>query len=101
MAAVSRAERELKAYDSVFKALAHRSRRHVLSVLNGRGGEMTSSEIAARFSCSWPTTTRHLGVLRQAGLISVTRRGREQVYRLERERLTGVVAEWLGFFEED
>jgi catechol 2,3-dioxygenase-like lactoylglutathione lyase family enzyme len=42
---------------------------------------MTSGEIAEQFSTAWSTTTRHLAVLRDAGLVSVERRGRERVYR--------------------
>ena len=61
--------RELEEYDAVFSALAHATRRHVLLVLNARGGSMTAGEIAERFSCSWPTTSRHLKVLRDAGLV--------------------------------
>lgn len=60
---------------------------------------MSAGEIADRFSCSWPTTTRHLNVLKAAELISVIKRGRERVYALRYERL-GVVGEWLGWFEK-
>lgn len=61
---------------------------------------MPAGDIAARFGCSWPTTTRHLGVLRDAGLIEVERDGRQRLYRLNRERLAGVMGHWLGAFEE-
>ena len=44
---------------------------------------MTSGEIAEQFSTVWSTTTRHLAVLRDAGLVSVEKRGRERVYRAE------------------
>ncbi len=93
------AEAELEAADAVFSALAHPSRRHTLLVLHFRGGEMTAGEIARRFSCSWPTTTRHLRVLEEAGLVEVERRGRERVYRLNAERLVGVTRQWLSAFE--
>ena len=98
---ISRVERELTEFDDVFAALAHASRRHVLVVLNARGGEMTAGEIAARFSCSWPTTTRHLKVLEAAGLVIAERRGREVVYRLEREKLNRVVGNWMRWFSKD
>lgn len=93
-----RAERELKQLDGVFKALAHRTRRHILVVLNARGGRMTAGEIAGRFHCAWPTTTRHLRVLEDAGLVRVERRGREWVYRLEAPHLRRVVDGWLEWF---
>jgi len=89
---------ELDAFDSVFAALANRSRRTILSVLHARGGEMTSGAIAGRFDCSWPTTSQHLRVLEQAGLVTISMRGRERVYRLESERLHDVAGGWLGRF---
>jgi ArsR family transcriptional regulator, arsenate/arsenite/antimonite-responsive transcriptional repressor len=94
-----RGERELKDFEVVFKALAHASRRHVLVVLNARGGSMTAGEIARRFSCSWPTTSRHLRVLEQAGLVRVDKQGREWVYVLQTERIRRVVGEWIRWFE--
>jgi DNA-binding transcriptional ArsR family regulator len=89
--------RELDDLEVVFKALAHPSRRHVLLVLHFRGGEMSSRDIAGRFACSWPTTTRHLKVLEEAGLVRVLRRGRERFYVLARERLK-IVGDWLEWF---
>lgn len=94
-----RGVRELDEYERVFRGLAHRTRRHVLVVLSARGGTMKAGEIAARFSCSWPTTSRHLKVLVDAGLVRVERRGREMIYHLDRERLRRVVGGWLGHFE--
>lgn len=86
----------LEDVDAVFGALAHASRRHILLVLHYRGGEMTAGEIASRFECSWPTTTRHLTVLRDAGLVVVQRKGRERVYRIDHARLHGVAGAWLA-----
>jgi DNA-binding transcriptional ArsR family regulator len=95
----SAAERALADVESVFSALAHPSRRHILLVLRYRGGEMTAGEIADRFACSWPTTTRHLRILEAAGLVQVEKRGRERVYRVDRERLLQVTSQWLRSFE--
>ena len=44
---------------------------------------MTSGEIAEQFSTAWSTTTRHLAVLRDVGLVSVEKRGRERIYRAD------------------
>ena len=85
----------------MFDALAHPSRRHILLVLRFRGGEMTAGEIAARFSCSWPTTTRHLKVLEDAGLLRVEKRGRERVYKLDAGRLRKVALGWLKWFRAE
>jgi DNA-binding transcriptional ArsR family regulator len=90
--------KELEELDLVFKALAHASRRHVLLVLHFRGGEMSAGDIADRFACSWPTTTRHLRVLEEAGLVKVSQRGRERFYQLQKKQLLGQVGDWLGWF---
>ena len=60
---------------------------------------MTAGAIADRFGCSWPTTTRHLGVLRDAGLVVVEKRGRERIYRLQGDVLRRVVGEWMKWFD--
>jgi DNA-binding transcriptional ArsR family regulator len=92
-------ERALADVDQVFGALAHASRRHILLVLRLRDGAMTAGEIADRFSCSWPTTSRHLRTLEEAGLVQVEQRGRERVYRLAVERLRAVTHGWLRWFD--
>jgi DNA-binding transcriptional ArsR family regulator len=83
----------------VFMALSHEARRHIVALLGHLGGELPSGYLAARFQHSWPTTTRHLNVLEQAGLITVRREGRSSFYRLNRERLTEVVGGWLHHTE--
>jgi DNA-binding transcriptional ArsR family regulator len=88
--------RDLDDIDAVFGALAHATRRHILQVLAARNGTMTAGDLSGRFAHSWPTTTRHLAVLVDAGLVSVTPAGRERHYRLERQQLGHVVALWLA-----
>jgi DNA-binding transcriptional ArsR family regulator len=83
----------------VFGALAHETRRHVLLVLHARGGAMTAGALAERFACSWPTVTRHLQRLLDAGLVVVERRGRERWYALDGARLRAVSALYLSAFE--
>lgn len=83
----------------MFAALAHASRRQILLVLHARGDRVRAGDIADRFACSWPTTTRHLNVLVEAGLVSVEQEGRERFYRLETDRLRRVAGGWLAHFE--
>jgi DNA-binding transcriptional ArsR family regulator len=97
--AKGRGERELEDLESVFRALGHATRRHILIVLNARGGTMTAGQIARRFSCSWPTTSRHLRILEEAGLVRVDRQGREWNYVLEANRITRVVGGWVRWFD--
>jgi DNA-binding transcriptional ArsR family regulator len=86
---------ELDEIDRVFAALAHASRRQILGVLRARGGRVRAGDIASRFACSWPTTTRHLRVLEDAGLVRVEQAGRERWYVLESKRLQRVAGGWL------
>jgi DNA-binding transcriptional ArsR family regulator len=97
-APTSRAQRELQAIDDVFRALAHAARREILLVIHFRGGSMTAGQIAGRFGCAWPTTTRHLRVLEESGLVRVEKRGRERVYSIDAQRLRDVAGSWLGWF---
>lgn len=94
----ARGGRELDDLDRVFTALAHHSRRTILLVLHLRGGEMTSGEIAGRFDASWPTITRHLRILEQAGLVEVVLHGRERAYHLRADPLFDVGTRWLDRF---
>ena len=94
----SSADKRLADYDAVFAALNSAARRQILMILHFRGDSMTAGEIADRFSCSWPTTSRHLRKLESAGLVEVERAGREWIYRLSRGRL-GVAGEWLEWFD--
>ena len=83
----------------VFFALDHEVRRHIVLLLGHSGGELPSGYLAKRFQHSWPTTTRHLNVLEQAGVVEVRRRGRGSHYRLEREHVQRVLGGWLGLLE--
>ncbi|MDQ3689384.1 MAG: metalloregulator ArsR/SmtB family transcription factor [Chloroflexota bacterium] len=77
---------------SLFEALADDTRRQVLELLSG--GERTAGEVASHFPIARPSVSRHLRVLRDAGLITWRAEAQRRVYRIEAERLT-VVADWL------
>src|SRR5260221_11529202 len=90
---------ELEDVERAFRALAHAMRRHVLVVLNARGGRMTAGQIAERFSCSWPTTSRHLRVLEEGELVRVEAQGRGRIYLLAGEKFDAGVGGWLKWFK--
>lgn len=80
----------------VFQALADPTRRAILDLLRERS--RTSGEIADAFSSSWPTISRHLAVLRDAGLITAEREGQFIRYELNTTVFQDVmerVASWL------
>src|SRR5215831_12248260 len=89
----------LEEVDRVFLALAHEARRQILILLGQSGGELPSGYLAARFSHSWPTTSRHLKVLEEAGLVVVRRERRGSNYRLNREHVEHVVTGWLRYLQ--
>ena len=61
---------EIEQADAVFAALAHPTRRQILLSVHFRGSAR-AGEIARRFDCSWPTTSRHLAALVRSDLLSV------------------------------
>ncbi len=69
----------------VFRALADPTRRQILEDL--RPGELTAGEIAARFTISAPSISRHLGVLKSAGLVTERRQANRIYYSLVEQRL--------------
>ena len=82
--------------DAVFSALSDPTRREILELL--RSGPRTSGEIADKFSTSWPTISRHLSVLKDAGLILAERNGQQVVYELNTTVFQDVVEsliKWL------
>jgi ArsR family transcriptional regulator, arsenate/arsenite/antimonite-responsive transcriptional repressor len=66
--------------NDVFRALADPTRREILRLL--RGGPRSSGEIAERFPSTWATISRHLGILRDAGLVLAERNGQSIHYEL-------------------
>lgn len=66
---------------SVFKALSDPTRRHVLEML--RKGPKSAGELAEAFNVSKPTMSAHFAVLREAGLVTTERQGKQLIYRLQ------------------
>jgi DNA-binding transcriptional ArsR family regulator len=83
--------------DHVFTALASPARREVLRLLL-QEGPRPAGWLAERFDMSRPSVSEHLKVLRDAGLVAETRRGRERHYRLEAGPLMEV-RDWLTPYE--
>jgi DNA-binding transcriptional ArsR family regulator len=78
----------------VFRALADPTRRQILTDL--RAGELAAGEIAARFPISGPSISRHLTVLKGAGLVTERREANRIYYSLVEERLAVCVGNFLS-----
>lgn len=85
----------LVSLDRAFGALADPTRRAILAGLQER--EAPVHDLAARFDISRPGVSKHLAVLRQAGLVREQRRGRENFYAINRDALADARA-WLTAF---
>jgi DNA-binding transcriptional ArsR family regulator len=79
--------------DAVFSALADERRRSLVEVLAERGSA-TATELAAGLPVTRQAVAKHLASLGEAGLVAVTRSGREARYRLTPEPLGDAVA-WI------
>ena len=80
----------------VFRAIADPTRRRILRVL--RGGRHTVGEIATHFRASRPAISKHLRVLRSAGLVTTRKAGTASICGLNPQPLRAVDA-WLRDYQ--
>jgi DNA-binding transcriptional ArsR family regulator len=78
--------------EAVLRALADGSRRTVLDALTS--GPATAGELAALLPIARPGVSRHLRVLREAGLVQVRQEAQRRVYSLRLEPLAEI-DDWL------
>ena len=74
-------------------ALADDTRRQIVALL--AGGERAAGELAGQFPVSRPAISRHLRVLREAGLVTVRQDGQRRVYAVDPQPLAELHA-WLA-----
>jgi DNA-binding transcriptional ArsR family regulator/uncharacterized protein YndB with AHSA1/START domain len=84
--------------DLVFRALADRSRRHLLDRLHRRDG-LTLRELCADLEMARQSVTKHLDVLQAAGLVVTHRRGREKLHYLNTAPIQEITERWIGRFQ--
>ena len=80
------------------KAIAEPRRRRILELV--RGGELSAGEIAAHFDVTRPAISQHLGVLKEAGLVSERRSGTHRLYLARPEGLRDLQLFLDGFWDE-
>ena len=82
-----------------FAAIAEPRRRDILGVLANGGGERDVSWLVEELGWPQPQVSKHLGVLREVGLVSVIRKGRRRVYSVNAEELRPVY-DWVKMYEK-
>jgi DNA-binding transcriptional ArsR family regulator len=80
----------------VFNAIAEPRRRDVLGALAGGDRDVTS--LVNKLGWPQPQVSKHLGVLRKVGLVSVTREGRRRMYSVNGQALRPVY-DWVKTYE--
>jgi len=81
----------------VFNAIAEPRRREIIELLAKRGPHQVGS-LVALLGLPQPAVSKHLGVLRAVGLVSVVKSGQHRVYQLEATELK-TVHDWAKAFE--
>jgi DNA-binding transcriptional ArsR family regulator len=76
----------------VFQAIADPNRRAIISLLAGK--RMTPGDLADNFSISRPAISKHIRILRESGLVTVEKHGRERYCEVRYEKL-GEVSDWV------
>lgn len=82
--------------DDVFAVIAEGTRREILGVL--RGGDKSVGALVEELEVSQPTVSKHLKVLREAGLVDMRAEGQRRYYSLKTAPLDEVVL-WLSAFD--
>ena len=80
-----------------FNAVAEPKRRKVLEVLGTK--ELSVNKIVDLLGWNQPMVSKHLGVLKQVGLVSERRVGRQRMYRVNAKRLKPIF-DWVTPFEQ-
>ena len=80
-----------------FRALADPTRRDILKLLNQN--EMTIADVSARFDMTRGAVKKHLTVLSDGGLITITPRGRERVNRINPQGFAPLLS-WFDTFDQ-
>jgi DNA-binding transcriptional ArsR family regulator len=81
----------------VFNAIAEPRRRELIDLLV-KGKEHAVGDLVLRLHMPQPAVSRHLGVLRKVGVVTVSKRGPLRLYRLNAEELKPV-HDWVKMYE--
>jgi DNA-binding transcriptional ArsR family regulator len=82
----------------VFNAIAEPRRRKIIDLLAAGGKERAVGDIVHTLRLPQPVVSKHLGVLRRVRIVSVNKRGRRRLYRLNPRELKPV-HDWVKNYE--
>ncbi|ANP46922.1 ArsR/SmtB family transcription factor [Candidatus Viadribacter manganicus] len=89
---------EGEAVDSIFRALADRSRRSLLDALYGRNGQ-TLGELCEGRGMTRQAVTKHLAILESANLVASVKRGREKLHYLNPAPIHEIGERWISKYD--
>lgn len=81
----------------VFNAIAEPRRRQIVELL-ARHGSLTVGALVEALELQQPAVSKHLGVLRQVGVVRVIKQGKQRVNHLEADKLK-TIHDWVKDFE--
>lgn len=85
--------------DTVFKAIADPTRRQIFHVLVVASTAWPITEIANQFDMTRQGVTKHIKTLEEAGLITISKQGREQ-YCLAEPKQLQLIQDWVAFYDK-
>jgi DNA-binding transcriptional ArsR family regulator len=84
----------------VFNAIAEPRRRQILDLLARRGPRgLAVGAIVLALGLPQPAVSKHLGVLREVGIVTVAKLGQQRVYQLQAKELKPMY-DWLKSYEQ-
>jgi DNA-binding transcriptional ArsR family regulator len=84
--------------EEAIRAIAEPNRRRILQLVTTK--ELSAGEIASRFEITRPAVSQHLGVLREAGLVTERREGTRRLYSLRPEGFADLKSFLEAFWDE-
>jgi DNA-binding transcriptional ArsR family regulator len=82
----------------VFNAIAEPRRREIIGFLRD-GKQHAVGDVVIRLKLAQPAVSKHLGVLRKVGLVSMCKRGKQRMYQLNAKELKPV-HDWVKTYEQ-
>ncbi len=83
----------------IYNAIAEPRRRQIIDLLSeGEAKPRSVNDLVERMRLPQPAVSKHLGVLRKVGVVTVTKQGQQRLYQLNPEQLK-TVHDWVKAFE--